>query len=267
MHKTAVPLNNKFKLTLEYNGSRFSGWQKQPERRTVQGFLIEAAKQVFPSSYVDIQGSGRTDKGVHALGQVAHLAVNGKMNPDILKFKLNDLLPADINILNVEHANQNFHARHDAIARSYVYQISRRRSAFGKDYTWWIKDTLHIENMQSAAGLFVGVHDFVSFSDKDIEENETRVHVEKLEVLNFDPLILIHIKASHFLWKMVRRVVGVLAESGRGKMTNREIEFLLNNRSDVPAKFTAPPSGLFLHTVFFKDTSGVEDIKPTINIL
>ncbi len=266
MHKT-VQLNNKFKLTLEYNGGKYAGWQKQPGGRTVQGLLIDAAKQVFPASYVDIQGSGRTDKGVHALGQVAHLAVNAKMNPDILQLKLNDLLPAEINILKVEHAQKNFHARHDAIARSYIYQISRRRSAFGKEFSWWIKDQLNIDNMKNAGELFVGAHDFVSFTDKGIENDETRVHVEKLEVLDFDPIILIHIKASHFLWKMVRRIVGVLVESGRGKMSNGDINYLIANKSDAPAKLTAPPSGLFLHTVYFKDTPAEIEIKPTINLL
>jgi len=256
---------NKYKVTLEYDGGRYSGWQKQPERRTVQGILIDSAKQIFPSSSIDIQGSGRTDKGVHALGQIAHFAVDGKMNPDILRLKWNDLLPADINILKIESAGKNFHARHDAIARSYIYQISRRRSAFGKDCTWWIKDRLNIANMQNCAPLFTGMHDFVSFTDKDVEKNETRVQVEKLEVLDFDPIILVHIKASHFLWKMVRRIVGVLAEVGRGKMSSSEVDFLINNRSDVPARYTPPPSGLFLHTVYFRDTDVTGEIKPTMN--
>ena len=256
---------NKFKVTLEFNGGKYSGWQMQPGCKTIQGILLDAAKQIFPGSPIEIYGSGRTDKGVHALGQVAHLAVNGKMSLEILRLKWNDLLPSDINILTVESAHKDFHARHDAVARSYIYQISRRRNAFGKDYTWWIKDQLNINTMRDCAKVFEGTHDFASFTDKNIEKSETRVRVEKLELYEFGSVILIHFKASHFLWKMVRRVVGILAEAGRGNIKPADIEFLLKTRSDAPAKFTAPPSGLFLQKVYFNDTEEDTEIQPLFN--
>ena len=122
-----------------------------------------------------MQGSGRTDSGVHALCQVAHLEVKTMLAPEIIKMKFNDLLPYDINILEVQKINSNFHARHDAVSRSYIYQVSRRRTAFGKNYVWWIKDNLNFNLMSSASFNFIGMHDFTSFSDEDKEEKSPKV--------------------------------------------------------------------------------------------
>src|SRR5690242_2779843 len=130
-----------FKLTLEYDGTRYSGWQLQKNARTVMGEIRKAAEQIFNVDF-EMQGAGRTDAGVHALGQVMHLKVASDVRhaPDTIRRRLNDLLPADIAILNVERAPRNFHARHDAQARVYLYQISRRKQAFIKRYVWWIQD-------------------------------------------------------------------------------------------------------------------------------
>src|SRR5262249_38130107 len=152
-------------------------------------------------------GSGRTDAGVHALRQTAHLDVQTALPPHVMKLKLNDALPADINILRVEKANKHFHARHDVITRSYLYQISRRRTAFGKRFVWWIKDELDITKMQAAAGHFVGMKDFRSFTADDPEEKSTKVLLEELRIEESGSLILFRIRGSHFLWKMVRQMV------------------------------------------------------------
>ncbi len=138
------------------------------------------------------------------------------------------------------------------ISRSYIYQISRRRTAFGKNYVWWIKDKLDFDKMNKAAMLLEGMHDFASFSDDDKEEKSTKVLIEKVQLKEEGDLILIRIIGSHFLWKMVRRIVGVLVEIGRGKKSEKDLLFYLNNRSNEPAKFTAPPSGLFLEKVIYK---------------
>ena len=130
-----------FRLTLEYDGSKYSGWQEQKNARTVMGQLRKAAVEVFGGE-VDIGGAGRTDAGVHALGQVAHLRVNTNagLPVDRIRSRLNDLLPADVVVLEVEPAPAGFHARHDAVQRTYVYQISRRKTAFTKRYVWWVRD-------------------------------------------------------------------------------------------------------------------------------
>jgi len=172
--------------------------------------------------------------------------------PEIIRMKLNDNLPHDINILEVEKARPDFHARHDALTRSYIYQVSRRRSAFGKNYTWWIKDKLNFSDMNEAASLLAGMHDFVSFSDEDPNEKSTRVLIENIQLEERGVLILIRITGSHFLWKMVRRIAGVLVEIGRGKKNRDDLSFYLNNKSAEPAKYTAPPAGLFLEGVYYK---------------
>jgi len=243
---------SRFKLFIEYEGTRYSGWQKQENAKTIQGTIAKAANEIFGNDFVDLQGSGRTDSGVHALCQVAHLDVNTVLAPEIIRMKLNDLLPHDINILEVEKASQNFHARHDAKTRSYLYQISKRRTAFGKNYVWWIKDKLDYKNMESASKLFIGMHDFSSFSDDDPEEKSTKVLIDHIQLKEDGDLILIRIVGSHFIWKMVRRIVGILVEVGRGRKTEKDILNYLNIKSTEVAKFTAPPSGLFLEKVLYE---------------
>jgi len=253
-------------MFIEYEGTRYSGWQKQQNAKTVQGTLINIAEEIFQTKNVDIQGSGRTDSGVHALSQVAHLEVKTMLAPEIIRMKFNDLLPHDINILEVQKINPGFHARHDAESRSYLYQISRRRTALGKNYVWWIKDNLNFELMKLAALNFMGMHDFVSFSDDDRDEKSTKVKVENIELIQDGSLILIRITASHFLWKMVRRMIGLLVEIGRGKQTEKDLLSYLNKKSDVPSKFTAPPSGLFLESVIYKDEVHNRSLTPVISI-
>jgi tRNA pseudouridine38-40 synthase len=257
----------RFKVYLEYDGTRYSGWQKQKNARTVQGVLLRIAEEIFKDSRPDIQGCGRTDSGVHALNYVAHLDVKTMIAPEIIKLKLNDKLPFDINILEVEKTNLKFHARHDVISRSYIYQISRRRTAFGKPYVWWIKDELNFGSMESASKVLIGMHDFASFADNDPQEKSTKVMIENVELKETGDLILIRITGSHFLWKMVRRIIGVLAEIGRGNMTERDLLLFLKNKSNKPAKFTAPPSGLFLERVLYNGDKPNKELNPPLILL
>jgi tRNA pseudouridine38-40 synthase len=258
----------KFKILLEYDGTRYSGWQKQPgqaDTKTVQGTLIKVLKKIFSETkgkakFIDLQGSGRTDAGVHALEQTAHLECETMIAPEILKLKINDELPSDINILEIQKAPNNFHARHDAKSRQYIYVISKRRTAFEKKYVWWIKDRLDVKKMKEAAEYFKGMNDFKMFSDKNSEDKSTKCIVEIIDITDDENKIYIRIKASHFLWKMVRRIVGTLAEIGRGNINKEQVMILLLpsplRRGDWgevfnPAEYTAPPSGLFLEKVFY----------------
>src|SRR6185369_12871524 len=140
----------RFKLTLEYAGTRYSGWQIQKNARTVQGEVDRAVRSATSRTDFELYGSGRTDAGVHAVAQVAHLDVSTTLTAEILRRRLNDDLPADINVLAVERVSHRFHARHDAIARRYVYQIARRRTAFAKPFVWWVKEPLDLARMQAA---------------------------------------------------------------------------------------------------------------------
>lgn len=244
----------RFRIALEYVGTRYSGWQKQKNSRTIQGELISAIEMAFSRTkgdnrFIDLQGSGRTDAGVHAIEQIAHLDCETNLAPHILMLKLNDELPSDINILDITRTTQSFHARHSAVSRQYIYRISRRRTAFEKKYVWWIKDELDVQLMEQCAELFVGMKNFASFSEPDEEDKSTIVNVELVELFEEDELIIFRVKASHFLWKMVRRLTGVLAEAGRGKLSADEISSYLYEYSNKPSRFTAPPSGLFLEKV------------------
>jgi tRNA pseudouridine38-40 synthase len=256
----------RFKVYLEYEGTRYSGWQIQKNARTVQGCLAEAAAKVFQTAEIEWYGSGRTDAGVHALEQVAHLDVKTVLAPEIIRLKLNDELPADIAILEVEKTSPQFHARHDAVARSYLYQISRRRTAFGKRYVWWIKDKLDVGRMRHASLLFVGNKDFQSFTADDPEEKSTRVQIDEISIVECEELILIRIVGSHFLWKLVRQLVGILAEVGRGKLSEEQIVRYLRVDSSEPAKYTAPPSGLFLERVFYKGDVRRKELAPVFPV-
>jgi len=235
-----------YKLTIEYEGTRYSGWQAQGNtQKTVQGHLLSAASQVLGAN-VEVGGAGRTDAGVHAAAQVAHLRAHKAVDPLQLSRKINDLLPHDIHILDMQRANDRFHARHDAVSRVYLYQISTRRTAFAKSFVWWIKDKLDVDAMTRAASSIAGRHDFTAFSDKRIKEDESRiVVVERCELASDGALILFRIEASHFLWKMVRKLVSYLAEVGRGNESGDPMK-----RKEIWQP-TAPPSGLFLETIVY----------------
>lgn len=250
-----------WKLTLEYDGTRYSGWQEQANAKTITGELRKAAEDLFQRQ-VEIGGAGRTDAGVHALAQVAHLRLSPRggrpktiPRPHEIQFGINDRLPSDINILAVEEAGDRFHARHDAVSRSYIYQISTRRTAFEKKHVWWVKDRLNVEAMARCTELLAGRHDFAAFSEHDVKRDgqSTVVVVQEAELAVAEHLLIIHLTASHFLWKMVRRLVGSIVEVGRGKVRGEEFAMLLDSptakTSLVPARVTAPPSGLFLERI------------------
>jgi tRNA pseudouridine38-40 synthase len=238
-----------WKLVLEYEGTRYRGWQTQKNAdRTVQAVLAHAARDLLGEDAA-VGGSGRTDAGVHALAQVAHLKARKALPPRQVLEGLNDRLPFDVNVLSVEHAPPKFHARHDAVARTYLYRISRRRTAFDKRLVWWIRDRLDARAMARAAKIFEGRHDFASFCENPEGQESTVVVVEKSEILDAAEEIHFRITASHFLWKMVRRLAGTLVEVGRGNLDDKGVAKLLAERSSEPAKWTAPPSGLFLQSV------------------
>lgn len=243
---------SRFKVYIEYDGTRYSGWQVQKNARTIQGELLEAAKHVFETDEVEFYGSGRTDAGVHALRQVAHLDVNTMLAPEIIRKKLNDVLPTDINILEVEKVDKNFHARHDAVLRSYLYLISKRRTAFGKRYVWWVKKPLDVNAMKEAAKLFVGMKDLQLFTSNDPDEKSTKVKIENIVINEVDDLILIRVEGSHFLWNLVRRIIGVLVEVGHNNLSLKQVEDFITAESDKPPHYTAPPSGLFLERVYYE---------------
>lgn len=239
----------RFKLILEYDGERYKGWQVHRSDRTVMGELIGACRKVFLDDPFEMYAAERTDIGIHALSQVVHLDVKTLFSPYIIMRQLNDNLPPDINLLQIDEAPNPFHAAHDVAARSYVYQISKRRHAFGKKFMWWIKDELDVELMQKAANLFVGQHNFRSFV-ANAEQHTANTEVLLCKVHHYGSMLYVHLVARYFYPKMERRIVGTLVEVGREKISLDFVRQLLA----IPAEtklLTAPPAGLFLERIYY----------------
>lgn len=255
MHTPTAPIHQRYRLNLEYAGTGYSGWQKQDDARTIQGTLLAAGIEIFGDPKLDIQGHGRTDAGVHALNYTAHMETTTcNIPPTEIRHRFNDLLPSSIVMLAVTPCSPRFHARHNCIGRSYLYQISRRKTAFHKKYVWWPKDRLDSGAMARAAKIFVGMHDFASFAEKQELKKSTKVMVNGVFVYEDEAqeMLRLRIIGSHFLWKMVRRITGVLVEVGKGNLTADEVADFLKGPSDTPCRFTAPPSGLFFERAFYE---------------
>jgi len=265
-----------WKLLLSYDGTGYSGWQVQPDRPTVQGMLARALLQITGEEVLP-QGSGRTDAGVHALGQVASFSLAARLPPENLLRALNRALPPSIRVLSAEIAPPGFHARHSARRKTYEYRIfesenhSRICPPFLAPYVWDCRWQLTLEPMQQAAALLLGTHDFTSFAASD-PDLTTRASTEspsgpspiktitsasisrtKPEPWTQDPepssLLIFRITGSGFLHHMVRNIVGTLVEIGRGALAVEDLPRILAARDRATAGPTAPASGLFLVSV------------------
>jgi tRNA pseudouridine38-40 synthase len=257
-----------YRLLIEYEGTRYSGWQEQKNARTVTGELRRALAEAGAEP-AELGGAGRTDAGVHALGQVAHLRLAGRVaDPEALRRAVNDRLPPDVHLLALTPAHPRFHARHDAAARSYLYQLSRRRTAFAKRFVWWVRDPLDLAAVGRAAATLPGRHDFRRFCEAPAAQTSTLVEVEAVEVAAAGELVLLRFVASHYLWKMVRRLVGALVRVGAGRLDEDRFAALLagapraGDGADEPARWTAPPSGLFLERVLYPGDPPLGPLAP-----
>jgi tRNA pseudouridine38-40 synthase len=237
-----------YRLLIEYEGTKFAGWQVQASGRTVQGILLEALREATGERQIDLQGAGRTDAGVHALGQVASLRCRTTLDCTRLAGELERRLPADLAVRDIRRAPKGFHARHDATARAYRYQIARRRSAFGKRSTWWVPDATDTAAMARGAAAFVGRHDFRALVHRPRELENTVVEVETCSIAVVGDYVLIRLVASHFLWNQVRRMVGGLAAIGRGEARSADVRRWLAGHASPP-RLAAPAAGLFLEAV------------------
>ena len=254
MTKGPAPTRRRYRLTLEYDGTGFSGWQKQADARTLQGALLTVATTIFADERLDIQGHGRTDAGVHALAYTAHLETNGPEIPaDTLIQRFNELLPASIVLLAITPCDSRFHARHSCVGRSYLYQIAKRKTAFHKKYVWWVKGDMDVGVMAEAAKIFTGMHDFASFAEKQEMKKSTKVKINGIYLYEDDEMLRLRVVGSHFLWRMVRRLAGVLVDVGRGNLSKEDVAACLTGPSDIPKGLTAPASGLFFEQVFYDE--------------
>lgn len=236
------------KLTIAYEGTRFVGWQRQAAGESIQG-LIEEALARFEGAPVTVHGAGRTDAGVHALGQVASVELTSAHDAAAMARGLNAQLPGDIRVLRVEDAPAGFHARFRARSKTYRYQLRNALvvSPFERAYVWHVPDLLNLEAMRDAAAMLVGTHDFAAFQSTGSDTSGTVRTMTRSEwMTREDGVLAYEIEGNGFLRHMVRAIVGTLVEIGRGRRPVSSIEALLAGGSRAAAGATAPPRGLFL---------------------
>lgn len=239
-----------FKLILEYDGSKFYGWQFQPNLRTVQG-EVERALQVLLREKIHVNVAGRTDTGVHALGQVINFTTNAEISPAVLPRSLNGILSRDVVVKRAELAPPDFHARFDAESRQYRYVLSRYPVAVGRGYAYFCKFALNVEAMRQASRHLLGEHNFRAFCSSATEDPHYLSRVEAFEWKDDGEKILMRIRANRFLRGMVRIIVGTMIEVGRGRMAPEQVAAILQRQQRVAAGTTAPPHGLFLEKVHY----------------
>lgn len=244
----------RIRLLLEYDGTAFSGWQVQPGVRTVQGTLQEALGRMMGTKTV-VVGSGRTDAGVHALGQVAHSDVARDIEPENIMMGLNSSLPADVRVLECVLAPEGFHAQRSAIGKIYRYIILNRAAptALDRHRVWHIRQPLDLKAMSAAALLLKGERDFAAFKSSGDETTTVR-NLRTLRLEREKDRIFLYFEADGFLKHMVRNITGALVEVGLGRMTVGDVDRLLDGRSRESAPRKAPPQGLTLMEVFYEDS-------------
>jgi|GEM_PF-75647 len=266
-----------FRLRIEYDGSRYHGWQKQGENQTAQGIrtVTGALERVLTQAgqrVIALGGSGRTDAGVHALGQVAHLhlAASQATRPRELQRIFDEGLPSDLAVASIEPCLTSFHSRHDAIERSYLYQISQRRSAFGKSMLWWVKGQMEIARLEDAWGLFLGNHDATAFTDLEPGE-DPHVQIKRCEFQIDGSLVLLRLTAGFFLRRQVRRMVGAAVLCGLGKekleRIRRDLDHPTKEATLYWAEKAAPAAGLFLERVRYPGDPEIAPLLPVLRVL
>lgn len=241
------------KVTLEYDGTRYAGWQRQPDRPTIQE-AVEAALARITQAQITVIGAGRTDAGVHALGQVASFRTERVMSAEEWTRALNGVLPDDISVRRVEEVDDGFHARYSARGKLYEYHILNRpeRSALQLHRAWHLHKPLDVPAMKAAAALLVGKHDFSSFEGALSDNENPWCDLRRLDVNQEADLIRIHAYADRFLKQMVRTIVGTLVEVGLKRRPPESLKEILDARDRSAAGKTAPPHGLYLIRVDYE---------------
>ena len=238
----------RFKLTLEYDGGAFQGWQRLGEGLSVQGVLEDAVAQ-FAGAHTDVWGAGRTDSGVHALGQVAHVDIAKDVNASRVRDALNALVrPYPIAVLEAEQVTADFHARFDAVRRVYWYRIVNRRAplALEQGKAWWVARALEADAMHEAGQRLLGSHDFTTFRDSQCQAKSPVKTLDRCDVMRAGEEVHIWCEARSFLHRQVRSMVGTLAEVGFGKMSADDVAAALAAKDRAQCGPVAPAEGLYL---------------------
>lgn len=240
------------KLTIEYNGTSFCGWQKQPNARTVQGTIEECIATVTQEE-VGVIGCSRTDSGVHAKNFVCNFTTSSKIPSEKFSYAINRILPPEIIILESEEVPLDFHARFSCKGKRYVYSILNRTwpSPIKKDFTYHAKDRLDIDKMNEAARYLIGKHDFASFRNLGSSVQSTVRTITDLNVAKNNEVIEIRVAGDGFLYNMVRIISGTLLEIGLNKRQPEDMRIILESRDRKNAGKSLPAAGLCLDEVFY----------------
>lgn len=242
----------RIKLIISYDGTRYGGWQLQKNAPSIQGELENILKTLTGKRIV-VQSAGRTDAGVHALGQTAHFDYSGSIPPQKLPFVFNSMLPRDIRVTGAWEVSDDFHARYNAKGKRYIYTIynSPHSSALLYNRTMHVPQALEFQKMRAAAQYIIGTHDFKAFCAAGSYVKSTVRTVSRLEIAEEFPLIRIIIEGNGFLYNMVRIIAGTLIQVGIGKLEPEAVAQIIQGRSRAAAGFTAPAQGLMLDEVFY----------------
>jgi tRNA pseudouridine38-40 synthase len=238
------------KLTLEYDGTDYAGWQVQPDVATVQGVLEEALEKILKEP-TRVHGAGRTDAGVHAAAQVAHFETSSRMTAEEFVRALNSLLPADVRVSAAEEAAPDFHARYSARARRYRYAVTFVDSVFTRRHAYYVSGPLDAAAMREAAAALVGEHDFAAFGNLSDDYDTTTRRVTEVRIEETLDGLEFYFTANAFLYKMVRNVVATLLAVGRGELKPAAIGRMLAAKERGAAPPPAPPQGLTLMGVSY----------------
>ncbi len=240
------------RLTISYDGTNYAGWQVQPNARTIQGVLERSLEHIFKEKY-HLIGAGRTDSGVHALGQEAHFKTGSKLPLNNIKMALNSILPKDIAITNVSEEDPDFHARKQALLKKYIYKIYRgkTRDPFLWHYTWHLHEALNICRIKSCLPVFQGEHDFSAFSVADKGTTNGIRKLLELKLIEEGDLLILEFLGNGFLRKQIRRIVGTLVDVGKNRFNKDRVKMMLLSKDPTQAGPTAPSKGLFLIKVYY----------------
>ena len=243
------------KLTIEYEGTRYCGWQVQNRHsgKSIQETIEKALRKILQEK-IKVIGSGRTDAGVHALGQVANFKTKSQLASQNIQRGLNAVLPADIRIKQVKEVHPDFHARFDAQSKAYRYTIVNNSlvSPFLRRYSYLIKYPLDVKKMRQAARFLLGRHNFRSFQAVDKKERNALRTIKHLNILKKRDIIYLDIEANGFLYKMMRNIAGTLIEVGRGRLKPQDVKAILRAKNRIYAGPCAPAKGLCLMQVKYK---------------
>ena len=241
-----------FKLTISYDGSNFSGWQIQPDDRTVQNEIQIAIQEIFQNKDIKLYGSGRTDSGVHAINQTANFLIeNTNMTEKQIINAINSKINRDIHVLNCEKINESFNSRYSAVNREYLYRISTKYSPFLRKYSWYQSYSIDISKLKECSDIILGEHDFSNFCKSISLQEKNFCNISKSIWEITDDTISYRVRSNRFLHHMVRMLVGTMVEVSKNRIKIEEFSSMIKKPNANKKVITAPALGLYLYKVYY----------------